>query len=82
MIVSNIPISDDDAVKAPFYNRREDSEEIKYLLERRKKLGGFLPRKKEKPNILKMPEEKVYEEFFKGSGNRELATTMAVVQLM
>ncbi len=39
----NIPMTDDVIADTPFYRPPTDSPEIKYLLERRKALGGFLP---------------------------------------
>src|SRR3954463_3453689 len=39
----NIPISDEVIAETPFYRPPKDSPETKYLLERRKALGGFLP---------------------------------------
>ena len=41
-----IPISDDVIAETPFYRPPADSAETKYLLERRKALGGFLPVRK------------------------------------
>ena len=41
-----IPISDEDVDTVPFYKPDEDSVEMKYLLERRKALGGFVPTRK------------------------------------
>ena len=38
-----IPISDEEIAETPFYRPPADSPEMKYLLERRKALGGFLP---------------------------------------
>ena len=43
-----IPFSDEEYVKAPFYKPNKDSEEMKYYLEKRKLLGGCLPRRCEK----------------------------------
>ncbi len=78
----NIPISDEEVSEAPFYHPGEDSEETKYLLEHRKELGGFLPKRNRQKTTFKMPDPKVFDEFFKGSGKREVATTMAAVQLL
>ncbi len=78
----NIPISDDDLSKAPFYKPDEDSEEIKYLKKRREELGGFIPQRNKKMPDFKMPDDTVFDEFFKGSGKRDVATTMAAVQLL
>ncbi len=41
----DIPIRDEDVVETPFYRPPKDSPEIKYLLERRRKLGGFVPKR-------------------------------------
>jgi pyruvate dehydrogenase E1 component len=78
----NIPISDEDLAEAPFYHPGEDSEEIKYLLKHRKKLGGFLPKRNRQKATFEMPDPKVFDDFLKGSGKREVATTMAAVQLL
>src|SRR6185503_18430426 len=45
----NIPISDEEIADTPFYRPADDSVEVKYLLERRKALGGFLPQRKYTP---------------------------------
>ena len=38
-----IPISDDEVAKAPFYKPAADTPEMKYLHDRRKELGGYVP---------------------------------------
>lgn len=77
-----IPLSDEEAKKAPFFKPPEDSEEIQYLKNRRKELGGFLPRRNAKADPLTLPDDKIYTEMLEGSGDRELATTMSMVGLM
>ncbi|MEK7685147.1 MAG: pyruvate dehydrogenase (acetyl-transferring), homodimeric type [Verrucomicrobiota bacterium] len=77
-----IPLEDEEVVKAPFYRPEPDSAEMKYLLERRQKLGGFLPRRKVEAPPIKVPKLEDYGEFFKGSGKFEVSTTMAFVRLM
>lgn len=78
----DIPLSDEDLKSAPFYKPDENSEEIKYILEQRKKLGGFLPKRNSKTPDFKMPDQELFDEFLKGSGERDVATTMAGVQLL
>ncbi len=78
----DIPVSDEEIANAPFYKPDEHSEEIQYLLDQRKKLGGFLPKRKTEKADFEMPDSSVFEEFMKGSGKREVATTMAIVQLL
>src|SRR6266496_4475406 len=41
----DIPISDEEVAESPFFRPAPDSKETQYLLERRKRLGGFLPRR-------------------------------------
>src|SRR6056297_918648 len=78
----DIPLSDEKLKEAPFYKPDDDSEEIKYIKERRKQLEGFLPRRtKETPDFV-MPDNEVFKEFEKGSGERDVATTMVAVQLL
>ncbi|MDX1410630.1 MAG: pyruvate dehydrogenase (acetyl-transferring), homodimeric type, partial [Nitrospirales bacterium] len=77
-----IALDDKEVVDAPYYKPSEDSDEIKYLHKRRKALGGYLPnRNSKKAPPLKTPELDVFKEFFEGSGEREVSTTMAFVQI-
>jgi pyruvate dehydrogenase E1 component len=62
----NIPISDDVIAETPFFRPPPDSPEMKYLLERRKALGGFLPARVVKPAPLDVPKLADFERFFKG----------------
>src|SRR5438552_1428090 len=78
----NIPISDEEIVDTPFYRPPLDSAETKYLLERRKALGGFLPERNLRAEPLKIPPLSSFAEFVKGSGRAEASTTMAFVRLL
>lgn len=78
----DIPLTDKECIKAPFYKPNEDSEEIQYLLERRKALGGFVPSRSEKAQSIVVPELKTFQEITNGSGDREISTTMAFVRLL
>jgi pyruvate dehydrogenase E1 component len=77
-----IPISDDQIANAPFYRPSEDSPEIRYLKERREKLGGFVPTRKTDIRPLKTPPEDIFEEFYKGTEGREVSSTMAFVRIL
>ncbi len=77
-----IALDDKEVVDAPYYKPADDSDEIKYLHKRRKDLGGYLPnRNSKKAPPLRTPEKDVFKEFFEGSGEREVSTTMAFVQI-
>ncbi len=78
----SIPISDDEVVKAPFYRPSEDSAEIRYLKERRKALGGYIPKRVVKAQPIKTPSEELFEEFYSGTEGREVSTTMVFVRVL
>jgi pyruvate dehydrogenase E1 component len=77
-----IPISDEEIANAPFYKPSEDSQEIQYLKEHRKHLGGFTPTRKTSVRPIKTPPEEIFEEFYKGTEGREASTTMVFVRLL
>ena len=78
----NIPISDTDIAEAPFYRPPDDSPEMVYLKERTKALGGFLPKRRNRSENMEIPELSIFDSVLKGSGERELSTTMAFVRLL
>ncbi|MCY2992701.1 MAG: pyruvate dehydrogenase (acetyl-transferring), homodimeric type [Planctomycetota bacterium] len=77
-----IPISDDDVATAPFYRPADDSPEIRYLLERRQTLGGFVPSRSTTIPTIEVPSLAEYQEFLEGSKGKEMSTTMGVVRLL
>jgi pyruvate dehydrogenase E1 component len=77
-----IPISDEDVAGAPFYRPPEDSEETRYLRERRQALQGFVPTRLSAAPPLKTPPEETFQEFFDGTGERDVATTMVFVHML
>ncbi len=78
----NIPISDEEIADMPFYKPPEDSPEIQYLKERRKALGGYLPSRRINADPLPIPELKAFEAQLKGTGEREISTTMVLVRIL
>jgi pyruvate dehydrogenase E1 component len=77
----NIPISDEVIAETPFYRPPDNSAEIKYLLERRKALGGFLPKRTVSGASLTIPPLSAFADLLKGS-KTEVSTTMAFVRLL
>ena len=79
----NIPISDDEIADAPFYRPPDDSEEIKYLRERREALGGYLPVRRATAVPLKVPDMKAFESHLQATAEgREISTTMSAVRML
>jgi len=77
-----IPISDGEVQEAPFYRPIDEAEEMQYLRERRRQLGGSVPHRLVQVKPLKAPPEALFEEFYQGSGDRTEATTMVFVRLL
>uniref|UniRef100_UPI003FA5801B transketolase-like TK C-terminal-containing protein n=1 Tax=Dietzia sp. TaxID=1871616 RepID=UPI003FA5801B len=81
-----IPISDaeieENPYLPPYYNPGPESEEIKYLLERRSELGGFLPERRHAFTPLEVPSIDSLAKMRRGSGKQEVATTMAAVRII
>jgi len=75
-----IPIADDKLHEVPYYHPGMDSPEVKYMLERRAALGGFLPQRRRKSQPFEAPALSVFEPITKGTGEREISTTMAFVR--
>ena len=77
-----IPVSDDDLAKVPFVKPSADSPEMKYLHERRAALGGYLPQRRRKSSALAIPPRATFQRLLDSSGEREISTTMAFVQML
>lgn len=81
-----IPVSDEEIEKdqyaMPYYHPGQDAPEIKYMQERRRQLGGYVPERREKYDALPLPPESTYKHARKGSGKQQIATTMAFVRLL
>jgi pyruvate dehydrogenase E1 component len=75
-----IPIPDSKIDEVPYFNPGKDSPEVKYMLERRQALGGFLPQRRRKSASYQAPELSAFEQITKGTGDREISTTMAFVR--
>jgi pyruvate dehydrogenase E1 component len=79
----DLPISDEDIDQVPFRKPADDSPEMRYLQQRREKLGGYLPKRITKASALKIPKlEEIFKGQLEGSGDREISTTMAMVRML
>jgi pyruvate dehydrogenase E1 component len=78
----DIPISDEELPNLPFYRPAEDSPEMKYLRERRERLGGYLPVRQNKATALEIPPLSTFQAMLEATGDREISTTMAFVRIL
>ena len=78
----DIPLTDKQVKNIEFYKPNERSEEIKYIKERRMKLGGNLPERTSYAKPIKKPAKDIFENMLQSSGSREMSTTMALVRML
>ena len=77
----HLPIPDATLKNAPYYHPGPKSEEVEYLLERRRALGGPIPRRRVKPDPLPPPAPAVDAEFDAGSAT-PVSTTMVFARIL
>ncbi|HUH40421.1 MAG TPA: pyruvate dehydrogenase (acetyl-transferring), homodimeric type, partial [Castellaniella sp.] len=80
----NIPIPDDKVDEIPYFKPSEDSPEMKYLHERRKALGGYLPHRRPKADeSLPAPSLDTFKAVLDPTAEgREISTTQAFVRVL
>jgi pyruvate dehydrogenase E1 component len=76
-----LPIPDDKLKEAPYYHPGPKSEEVEYLMERRRALGGPLPRRVVRSEPLPKPSVNVDKEFSAGS-QQAVSTTMVFTRIL
>ena len=77
----DIPDSALDEKLPPYFKPAADSEELRYMAERRRRLGGAMPRRMLTAKPLAQPGDQAYDAVRRGSGKQPVATTMAFVRL-
>jgi pyruvate dehydrogenase E1 component len=77
----NIPLTEEAISRAAFYLPAVDTEEMKYLHERRVALGGYLPRREVNCARLAPPPVELFSAMLEGSA-RPASTTAAVVRML
>lgn len=78
----NIPLTDTELESVPYYRPAPDSPEMMYMKRRREELGGSVPSRKVDYQALEIPPLDVFKAQIKGSGDREISTTMAFVRML
>ncbi len=78
----DIDLSDEELARSPFFRPEDDSPEMRYLQESRKALGGYLPARIVTAPPMKPNLEPIFEEFYGGTGERKVSTTMVFVKML
>ena len=77
-----VPLTDKQVKNIEYFKPSDSSEEIKYLKEKRLKLGGYIPERSSYAKSIKAPPKDIFENFMKSTGDKEMSTTMALVRMM
>jgi pyruvate dehydrogenase E1 component len=78
-----LPLSDEDVEQVKFYKPSDSAPEMRYLHERRKALGGFLPRRRARASeALTPPALNTWAQFALDTHGKEMSTTMAFVRML
>ncbi|MCD6060765.1 MAG: aceE [Moraxellaceae bacterium] len=77
----NIPFSDEELKRLPFFRPADDSPELRYMRERREALGGYLPCRRTECATLEIPELGAFAQVLEGS-DKPISTTMAFVRIL
>jgi len=77
-----LSIPDDRLLDYPYQKPADDSPEARYLHERRRALGGYLPARRQRSESLQVPELSAFGSQLAGTGDREISTTMAFVRIL
>jgi len=72
----------EDPYNPPYFHPGNDSDEIAYLQERRRVLGGYVPERRVRPTIVKLPGDEMYAPLMEPAGGAKVATTQAFVRLL
>ncbi|MDH3583294.1 MAG: pyruvate dehydrogenase (acetyl-transferring), homodimeric type, partial [Phycisphaerae bacterium] len=78
----DIPVTDDQLSDVPFYRPEQDSIEMQYIRERQAALGGPVPSRVTVSVDWEAPDDSTFSQFDEGTGDREISTTFAYVQVL
>jgi len=78
----NLPLTDEQAKAMAFYKPAEDSPEMTYLREHRARLGGAMPRRETRCDVVPVPPIDAYAKFALQADGKEMSTTMAFVRVL
>ena len=78
----NLPLTDEQAISLSFFKPGQDSAEMRYLHERRRALGGYLPSRPATSPSLAVPDVHSYAGFALEAEGKEMSTTMAFVRML
>ena len=78
----DVPLTDEKVRNIEYFKPDENSEEIKYLKQRRMDLGGFIPERNSYSKPIKAPSKDIFDFMKTSTGKKEMSTTMALVRML
>ncbi len=78
----DVPLTDKQVKEIQYFRPNENSDEIKYIKDRRIKLGGFIPERTSYSKPIKAPPKDIFDFLKESTGKKEMSTTMALVRLL
>ena len=77
-----VPVPDEKLAEVPYIKFAEGSKEHEYLKARRRELGGDRPRRRRRSESLEVPPLSAFDRLLRSTEEREISTTMALVQVL
>lgn len=78
----NLPLSENQVKELSYAKPNDDNKALQFHLEQRKKLGGFLPQRRDQVSSLPLPDLGVFKAMLEGSGEKAMSSTMAFVRIL
>ena len=78
----NLPVPDEQLEEIPYLKPEVDSPEALYIKSTRQVLGGYIPARFGQTSPVVIPPLASFANLFKGSGERNMSTTMAFVNIL
>jgi len=78
----DVPLNDEQVKNIEYFKPDENSEEIKYLKQRRIELGGFIPERTSYSKPIKTPSKDIFDFMKVSTGEKKMSTTMALVRIL
>ncbi len=78
----DLPLTDEQVKNLDFYKPGDDSAEIRYLHQKRRQLGGYLPKRFTAAQVVPVPPVARYAGFALHAEGKEMSTTMAFVRML
>ena len=78
----DVPLTDAQVKNIEYYKPDQNSPEIRYIKERRLRLGGFIPERSSFAKSIKAPPKNIFDNMKITTGEKEMSTTMALVRML